>query len=88
MTPLDALRDVRGYAAANRVALSDHAWQPVREGRGSYEEVRCALVHAESCIPKDGDTWEVLGPDFGDEDLTVIEVIDDGVVVVTFFGPR
>jgi hypothetical protein len=45
-------------------------------------------MRAVRCAAQCGGTWEVTGPDSDGDELTVIVVIDDGVLVVTFFGPR
>jgi len=52
----------------------------VREG-----DLRNALVDARSCAPQKDGTWKVEGCDLDGDDLTVVVVIDDGLVVVTLF---
>ena len=52
----------------------------VREG-----DLRNALVRARSCSPRKEDTWRVEGSDLDGDDLTVVVVIEDGLVVVTLF---
>lgn len=52
----------------------------VREG-----DLRNALVHARSCSAQPDDRWKVEGSDLDGDDLTVVVVIDDGLLVVTLF---
>lgn len=83
----DVLRDVRGYATAGRVHLTRHARERLYERCGGLvEHVKHALRNARDCAD-DGDErrWKVTGPDLDGDMLTMIVVIDDGVVVVTLF---
>ena len=80
-----ALEDGRGYANANRFEYGPHARLRMRERRVSREDVLSALVMATSCQAEPDDRWKVLGVDTSGDDLTVIVVIEDGVVVVTLF---
>jgi Domain of unknown function (DUF4258) len=81
---LAALRDVRGYAAANRIFYSPHARERVQERCGSVEHVRHALTNATQCAAN-GARWKATGPDLDGDELTVVVVIEDGVIVVTVF---
>ncbi|HEY3451050.1 MAG TPA: DUF4258 domain-containing protein [Myxococcales bacterium] len=87
MTPeeLRALEDVRGYARAGRIALTDHASQRMRERRITWENLRLALASAGSCTEARGGAWSVRGVDRSGEDLSVIVSFEDAVVVVTVF---
>ena len=80
-----ALADVRGYALANRIEYGPHAWQRMRERGVFREDVRNALTTAQSCQAEPDDRWKVPGVDTAGDDLTVIVVLEDGVVVVTLF---
>lgn len=49
-------------------------------------EVIRALANARAAIPTEKpNRWRVTGPDFDDDDLTVIVAIEDGLLVVTVF---
>jgi hypothetical protein len=52
----------------------------VREG-----DLRNALVNARSCSAQKDDRWKVEGSDLDGDDLTVVGVIDDGLLIVTLF---
>ncbi len=52
----------------------------VREG-----DLRNALMNARSCAPQKDGKWKVEGSDLDGDDLTVVVVIDDGLLVVTLF---
>lgn len=85
MTADEALKHVRGFAAAGRYVVSQHARKRMQE-RGVQEmDLRNALVNARSAEAKDDGKWKVEGSDLDGDDLTVIVVIDDGVIVVTLF---
>jgi hypothetical protein len=81
-----ALRDVRGFAAVNRVRYSRHARVRVDERcQGRIEHVRHALANSTACAKADQGKWKAIGPDLDDDELVVLVVIEDGVVVVTVF---
>lgn len=52
----------------------------MREG-----DLRNALVNARSCSAQKDDRWKVEGSDLDGDDLTVVGVIDDGLLIVTLF---
>ena len=87
MTPAEAraLADIQGYALANRIEYGPHAWGRMRERGARREDVRSALVTATSCQAQPDDRWRVPGQDTEGELLTVIVVLEDGVVVVTLY---
>jgi hypothetical protein len=82
----DALRTIRGYGSANRVRFSAHSYQRMDERGLQKKEVIRALASARTAIPteKPG-RWRVTGPDFDDDELTVIVAIENGLLVVTVF---
>ncbi|MFZ5439516.1 MAG: DUF4258 domain-containing protein [Myxococcota bacterium] len=85
MTAAEALEKVRGLAAPGRYVVSQHARQRMRQ-RGVREgDLRHALENAHACSPQADDKWKVDGPDLDGDELTVVVVIDDGLVVVTLF---
>lgn len=87
MTPAEALRDVRGYAAANRIDYSGHARLKMRQRNIRQGDVEHALAYAAACRPdSEPDLWAVTGPDLDGDALRVIVDIDDGLFVVTVHG--
>ena len=81
-----ALADVIGYAQANRIHYSGHAWERMRQRRISTGDVSCALRNATHCKSELGERWCVTGPDLDSEEIQVIVIIEDGVLVVTTHG--
>lgn len=80
-----ALVEIRGFAAANRFRISRHAGERM-VGRGvQYEDVRRALSTARRCKAQDGDRWKVSGADVDGDELTLIVIIEGGVIVVTVY---
>jgi hypothetical protein len=57
-----ALIEIRGYAAANRIRISRHAWQRMAERGAQYEDVRYALSTAKRCKAQEGDRGRYRGP--------------------------
>ena len=84
MTPGEVLRDVRGYAQANRIVLTVHARQRMRERRATFADVQHALSAAERCEPaEEPERWRVTSADLDGDALTLVVAVEDGVVVVT-----
>ncbi len=48
-------------------------------------DLRHALVNARSCAVQRSDSWRVEGIDLDGDDLSVVVVIEDGLLVVTLF---
>jgi hypothetical protein len=87
VTPDEALRDIRGYAAANRLRYTAHALARMRERGASRGDVKNALATATVCTAEADTRWCISGgQDLDGEALTVVVVLDDGVLVVTLFG--
>ena len=84
MTSDEALRDIRGFAAAGRVRFTRHARERAAERAGGELQVIGALRNATACEPSE-DKWKVSGPDLDGDDLTAVVVVEAGVVVVTVF---
>jgi hypothetical protein len=81
-----ALADVRGYASAGRIALAEpHVPKRMRERGVRFEDLRCALTGATACHAEPKERWRVDGRDRDGDDLTVVVVLEDGVLVVTLF---
>jgi len=80
-----ALQDVKGYAAAGRVYVPGHARERMAQRGVDDEDVFHALTMATSCAAQPSDRWLVEGPDIDGDPLTVVVVLEAGVVVVTVF---
>jgi hypothetical protein len=79
----EALEQIRGLARANRFEYSRHARQRMRERNVRDRDVRAALCDAVSCSQETEIKWRVCGPDFEGDDLTMIVLIEEGLLVVT-----
>lgn len=55
------------------------------ERGASVEDVRAALMDAQSCEAASDDRWRIEGPDLDGDDVEMIVVVEDDVVVVTLF---
>jgi hypothetical protein len=85
VTPEEALRDIRGYAAAGRISYSRHARERMVERNVRAQDVRAALQSASRCTATDGGKWRAGGKDLDGDDLDLIVALESGVVVVTVF---
>lgn len=83
-----ALRDIRGYAAANRITTAPHARQRMRERGVMYNDLRYALLGAHTCARGENRRWEVEGSDEEGVGLRLIVILEDGVVVITLMDTR
>jgi hypothetical protein len=81
----EALRDIRGYAAAGRLRYTHHAKQRMLERGMRRDHVRHALACARECRRAEGERWRVTGDDLDGDELTAIVVLAQGVLVVTLF---
>jgi hypothetical protein len=79
------LEQIRGLARANRVIFTSHALQEMREAHATERDVVEALAGATRCRPSERGRWRVEGQDLDGDDLTIVVVIEDGLVVVTVF---
>ena len=84
MTEAEALREIQGFFAANRYEISTHAVLRMRQRGAQESDVRHAIAHATACR-KDAARWRVDGPDVDGDELTMICVLESGVVIVTIF---
>jgi hypothetical protein len=89
MTEAEALARVRGYALAGRFVFSrtGHADLRMRQRNARLQDVRSALVRAFHCSAQENGRWKVEGPDVDGDDLTVIVLIEDGLII-TVYGWR
>lgn len=80
------LQDIRGYAGANRIDISRHAYDELAEAGGVEADLRHALVNARTCVPgnKPG-TWKVTGPDTDGDDLNAVVTVAGQVFVITVY---
>lgn len=86
MSPAEALRQIRGYAKANRIVVLTHAWQRMKERGVSYGDMMHGLTNAQSARWQvDHQSWKVSTEDLTGDDLTIAVKLQGGVVVVTVF---
>ena len=79
---------IRGLAAAGRIRLSWHAeFESMVERNVGWRDVRKALTNAHSCRVEDAEKskWRVKGPDMDGDDLTLVVIVEEGLLVVTVF---
>jgi hypothetical protein len=84
VTADEALKAVRGLAAAGQVRFTRHARERMYQRNASERDVMNALVKARGCRASDG-AWKVDGPDLDGDDLTVVVRLEDGVLVITVY---
>jgi hypothetical protein len=86
MTSAEALRHIRGYAAAGRVRFSRHAYQRMDERGANQRDVISALANAVRCArASNPGCWKAVGPDLDGDELSVVVALEDGLLVVTLF---
>jgi hypothetical protein len=86
VTPGEALADIRGYAAANRIRLTGHASLRMQQRGADFRDLRSALMTATACQAQENGAWRVEGGlDRDGDDLTVVAALEQGVVVITLF---
>lgn len=86
LTPAAALRDIQGYAAANRVRFAKpHAFERMDQRGATVDDVIFALRTAKSCAIQDNGRWKVASADPEGDEMTIICALGDGVLVVTLF---
>jgi Domain of unknown function (DUF4258) len=85
MAPAKAILDIRGFASVNRIRITRHAEQRMDERGVEIPDVRHALITAAACTAEAGDRWRVRSADREGVSLTLIVVLEDGVIVVTLF---
>lgn len=93
MTADEALRDIKGYAGANRITYSGHARGRMRERGAQREDIHHALSNATSCKLSNDSTaevkrWVVEGKDLDGDALHPVVIIKDGLLVVTVMGEQ
>jgi hypothetical protein len=82
---VQALAEIRGYASANRVRFTRHAWERMDERGVTERDVVHALKAAASCFAQANGTWKVPSKDTSGDDLVAVVALEDGVLVVTLF---
>jgi hypothetical protein len=86
VTDAEALAEIRGLALAGRVRPTPHALARMRERQVGYGQLRQALSVAMSCSWQAArENWKVEAADLDGDELTIVVVLEDGVVVVTLF---
>lgn len=79
----ETLKVVRGYAAAGRIRVTEHARARMRQRGATFADVRSALADATGCGASGPEKWKITGPDLDGDDLTCAVALEGGVVVVT-----
>ena len=54
-------------------------------GGVQFNDIRRALSEASSATQQPKDRWKVVGPDLDGDELTVIVIIEDGLIVCTVY---
>ncbi|MBI4704199.1 MAG: DUF4258 domain-containing protein [Deltaproteobacteria bacterium] len=87
MTDLEqaALANIRGLACAWCIRYGRHAIERMDERGATRQDVQAALAGATECRAQPQGRWKITGADRDGDELTVVVVIEDGVVVVTVF---
>jgi hypothetical protein len=85
MSPQEGLELIRGYALANRIIITRHAEVRMVERGMTVEDIHHGLCTASACSQQPEGRWRVRSLDREGIDLTLIVVLDDGVVIVTLF---
>jgi hypothetical protein len=80
-----ALEEIRGYASANRIRFTRHAWQRMDERGTTERDVLQALRSAASCVAQANGTWKVPSKDASGDELTAVVALEGEVLVVTLF---
>jgi hypothetical protein len=86
VTPAEALRDIKGYASANRFNIHPHALKRARERGATRAHIQAALTNATTCVVGQmPGRWEVVGTDLDGDPLKLAVVFEDGLLVITLF---
>ncbi len=85
MTAAEALEAIRGLARAGRIEVVGHAMERMRQRRVQFGDLRSALENARGAIAVAEERWKVNGPDLDGDELTVVVVVEDGLIVVTVY---
>ena len=85
MKQAEALDAIRGYARANRIVIArGHPGERAQERtRYQYGDIHAALSNAKSAKLQENGRWRVRGQDLDGDDLTIIVIIENGLIVVT-----
>ncbi len=82
----EALRDIKGYASANRFHVHPHAMRRARERGASRADIHAALTSATTCaVGQAPGRWEVVGADLDGDPLKLAVVFEGGLLVITLF---
>ena len=79
------LEDIRGYTRAGRVRFTPHAYFRMRTRHVRHDDAFHALENVFSCVALENDRWRVEGPDLEGDALTLIVVVESGVLVITLY---
>jgi pentatricopeptide repeat protein len=79
------LKEIQGYARAGRVRFIPHAYDQMRERCVRVDDALHALASSTACVLQENGRWRVEGPDLEGDTLTLIVVVESGVLVVTVY---
>lgn len=77
--------EIRGYAAARRIRVLGHARDRMSQRGVTYADLPHALMNARDCEEGANGRWKVCSTDVSGEDLTVVLLIQTGLLIVTVF---
>lgn len=77
--------DIRGYAAARRIRVLGHARDRMSQRGVTYADLLHALMNAKDCEEGANGRWKVCSTDVSGDGLTVILLLQNGLLVVTVF---
>jgi len=80
-----ALKDINGYAAANRITLTDHAIRRARQRNASIADIRHGLMTAQTCKDQNDGTWKVFSEDLDGDELILIVALQSEDLIITLF---
>jgi hypothetical protein len=84
MKQAEALDAIRGYARANRIVIArGHPGERAQERTRQYGDIHAALSNAKSAKLQENGRWRVRGQDLDGDDLTIVVIIENGLIVVT-----
>ena len=85
MTKKEVLRDIRELTVAGRVRVTSHGRLRMSQRGVTYADLRHGLINANDCEAGESGRWRVWTTDMCGDSLTVILVIQDGILIVTVF---
>ena len=86
MTEVERLAVVREYTLAGRWEVEvGHGVPRMRERGASFQDLRHGLLVATACAVQPNGRWRLATVDLDGDELTLIVLVEDGVLVITLF---